>query len=221
MTRFQLVALVLLALCLPGLAAAERPAGSSPAAPKDAVSLFSKLATVQGFEARFREEKKLALLRAPVVSEGRLYYLSPGYLLRKVERPSASQVRITPKHLVVSDSGGERQIDLRSRPSVKLFVESFTRVLAGDRQALESIYNIKFVPGSDSSWTLELLPKRAPLTQLIRSVSMSGRGFAVETVRVMEANGDFSETRLFEVDPERRFSDQDRQTLFGIEAKEP
>ena len=186
-------------------------------APKDAATLLSKMASLPGLQARFREEKKLALLRAPLISEGHLFYTPPGYLLRRVEKPSASSVLITPKELVVQDAGGTQRIDLRSKPSIKLFVESFTRVLAGDHAALQRVYHLRFTPAAapDEPWTLELTPQGLPLTELIRSVHMSGQGYAVERVRVLEKGGDVSETQLFDVDPGRQFSPGEHRELFG------
>ena len=64
--------------------------------PTDARSLLEKMSTVSGLEARFVEKKKLALLKAPLVSEGRIYYTRGGYMARVIEKPVASTVRIGP-----------------------------------------------------------------------------------------------------------------------------
>jgi hypothetical protein len=221
----------LLVLGKAGFAEAERPQQAAPSQasasgskpphpnPKDAETLLAKLATLPGLEGQFREEKKLALLKLPLVSEGRLYYMPPGYLLRKVNKPSPSSVLVTPTKLVLTDRAGKQQIDLRSKPAIKLFVESFTRVLAGDHAALKRSYRVQFTPAREPSqpWELRLIPKGRPLSELIRSVMLQGRGYAVERVTVLEANGDVSETQLQGVNPRRRFSPSERRELFGLE----
>src|SRR5689334_3239312 len=102
--RCSVVSLALWALSL-GPAAAEdagataRPAAASTGttrgdagAPKpeaavaiDATGLLRAFSGMPGLEARFREEKRIALLARPLTSEGRLFFTHPGLLLRRVE----------------------------------------------------------------------------------------------------------------------------------------
>lgn len=199
----------------PGAALAQEPQSAS--------ELFTKFATLTGLEATFVEVKKLALLKMPLQSEGTLYYLKPGYLLREVNKPKAARVLITPEKLELKDEQNARQIDLRSRPDVKLFVESFTKVLAGDERALAQGFNIHFTPRpsapanpSDSVWKLTLTPKTSPLDKLVTKLVLSGKGYAVERIDVFETKGDSSETTLRVTNIGRTFTDAEKQTLFGI-----
>jgi hypothetical protein len=177
------------------------------------------MASIEGLETRFREQKQIALLKAPLVSEGRLYYKREGYLARLTEKPSASGVRITPSSLEVNSGQGYQRVDLTGRPDIKLFVESFAKVLAGDESALASLYDISFSPKTtDSGWSLILRPKAGNLVHLVKSLELRGQGFEVRELKLLETKGDTSTTVLELVSAKRTFSADEQRTFFGIAA---
>ena len=183
----------------------------------DAAGLFAALAKMPGLEAEFVEEKSIALLAAPLISTGRLFFLPPGTLARLVERPIPSTVVITPKALRISGSGHAETIDLGARPDVKLFVESFVKVLAGDLTALETLYSVSFVllPGGQGAWRLTLTPRGGAVKSLIASLELTGRGPMVDEIIVKETGGDETVTRITKANPARAFSPEEQGRLFG------
>jgi len=220
MHRRSILALALALLSWPHAASAEAPATASP---QTVDELFTKMATLSGLEATFAETKKVALLKMPLRSEGTLYYMRPGYLLRKVTAPKSSQVLITPERLELKDAQGTRTMDLRARPDVKLFVESFIKVLAGDQAALSKVFDLQFSPAAANaeppaagSWTLTLTPRAAPLNHLVRKLTLMGKGYAVERIEVLETKGDSSVTELTVKSVGRAFTEQEKQALFGM-----
>ncbi|TPV96824.1 MAG: outer membrane lipoprotein carrier protein LolA [Myxococcales bacterium FL481] len=201
--------------------ALAQPPSTAPAPvapnPTNAEELLRSLATMPGLEASFREEKHLRLLAAPLISHGKLYFAPPGYLARVVESPQPSTVVITPTSLRYDHAGEANHVDLRARPDVRSFVDSFVRVLAGDVHTLRQTYELSFAPqsGSSQAWRLELRPKAQPLAGLITRLEIRGSGLAVREIRVDEASGDWSITRIEQADPTRRFSAVERRELFG------
>ncbi|MCB9726978.1 MAG: outer membrane lipoprotein carrier protein LolA [Deltaproteobacteria bacterium] len=213
--------LLLLALVGARAQAAEPTPTRTPAPDATPVTLDSLLGAFQkmpGLEARFVEAKHLALLAAPLESSGHLYFVPPGLLARHTEAPSPSRVVIAPDAVRYSDAEGSGRIDLSARPDVRTFVESFVRVLAGDREGLARIYELKFQPpgADDPRWTLELVPRGPPLRELVTRLRIRGQGLAVEEIRVDEASGDYSVTRILEADPQRRFTPEERARLFDV-----
>ncbi len=197
----------------------EAAPSTQPAAPTDARSLLEAMSQVSGLEAKFVERKKLALLKAPLVSEGRIYYTQGGYMARVVDKPLASTVRIGPTKLEVIDDGGRKDVDLRSRPDIKTFVGSFVHVVAGDYDALAKVYTLSFAAEGDAGWLLTLVPTSPTLSKLVSKLEIRGRGYAVDSIRVLEAGGDSTEIELSSVDPEREFTAEERERLFGLPAK--
>jgi len=186
--------------------------------PGDARALMSAMAELPGLEARFVETKKLALLKAPLRSTGVLYYTRPGYLVRIVEAPTFSKVRIGPDALKVSDAAGEQTFDLSARPDIKTFVESFVHVMAGNYDALAATYDLAFTPaaGPGTPWTLLLTPKRPPLSNLVERLEVVGVDYRITTIAVLERRGDRTDIAVTEANPERTFTAAERERIFGL-----
>ena len=195
-------------------AAATKP--SPPAMTLD--RLLSQLSTMPGLEATFIERKHLKLLVKPLVSKGKLYFTAPGYLARHVLKPKPARMVITPKHLEIAQEQGTQRIDLSARKDVKTFVESFARLLAGDKKALEAVYVLKFTTSeaAPDRWSLSLTPRSSTLRALVTRLTITGKGYAVSRIRVDETSGDWTETGITAAKPKRRFEPDERRRLFGF-----
>jgi outer membrane lipoprotein-sorting protein len=202
------------------------PADAAAAAPGAGVAggtiagvdeLLERMRGVQGVSARYREEKRMALLAVPLVCEGQLYYERPGRLARLQERPDPSRVVIDGDRLEFGDAGGRDTVDLAAQPVVRAFVDSFRLVLAGDRAALAAIYRLDFqAAGPGGPWTLTLTPRRAPLDRILGRIEVQGRGVALESVRILEVGGDETRIGFTAVDTARRFTAAERRRFFRL-----
>lgn len=178
--------------------------------------LLARFRAMPGLEAQFREEKHIALLAAPLVDEGVLRFAPPGRLLRRIERPSPSALRVDGDRLEVSEGSETRTIDLSDSPLVHAFVESFRALLAGDRAALERHFTLGFEPGTGGSWRLSMKPKDAGLAKAIRRIEVQGRGVVLQRLVVDEQSGDSSVTTFHDVDVHRRYGEADVRRLFRL-----
>ncbi|MBY0398977.1 hypothetical protein K2X89_01695 [Myxococcota bacterium] len=223
-------------------------ASEAVSAPPDLAALLAGFRTMPGFEARFEEEKTLALLAAPLASRGRLYFAPPATLLRRVESPNPHDILIR-EHVVriatpqasgagqggrasgsprdsrsgASVAGARRveTIDLARRADVRPLVESMLWIFSGDLVQLESIYAIDYRvlgPGTRGGWTLRLAPRSAPLSQLIRELAITGHGHGADRLVITETSGDRTSTRILDANPARRFADGELERLFGLDA---
>ena len=61
---------------------------------------------------------------------------------------------ITATSLTMTDATGKQAIDLRARPDVKTFVESFLMVLAGDERGLAKVYRLEIAAAVGMTVTL-------------------------------------------------------------------
>ena len=200
-------------------AGAARPEGTGAV---DAASLLHAFSGMPGLEARFREEKHIALLARPLTSEGRLFFTHPGLLLRRVETPRPSEVIINSERVVLRDASGEQALDLRARKDLRPFVESLTWILAGNQKALDGVYAVTFEPERGKEpWQLTLKPKVEPLSRLIAHIRIQGSGYAVARIEVMETNGDSTLTTILDANPRRTFDAAERTKLFGASAAAP
>ena len=185
----------------------------------DVGALLDAFSKMPGLEAGFVEDKEMSLLAAPLRSEGRLYFMPKGYLLRRVSSPSVSSVLVTPSTLKINEGDTVQTLDLSERPEAKLLVGSFVSLLAGDRVALEQAYTLDYTKLPAKRWSLVLRPKDDTLKQLVASVRIGGEGLRVSSIIVHDKNGDKTTTTIIDADPNRAFTDSEKTRLFGIKAR--
>jgi hypothetical protein len=198
---------------------AEEAAGAD-GAPTFA-GLMARFAAMPGLEARFREERRSALVVEPLVCEGVLYYAPPGRLARRTLSPTPSNMVIAGGVLLLEEERGRRRIDLRSNPQVRQVVEGLLLLLSGDAAALERLYAVTFTPRPElgpAAWEMTLAPRSRPMRRAMRRVWLRGDDLAVRTMRIEEASGDETVTTFDHVDTARRYTDAELQRLFAVAA---
>lgn len=213
--RFATAFWTLLAL----LSLAAPPALVAPATAQQSApsldALLRRFAAMPGMSARFREEKRIALLAVPVRSEGVIYFTPPGKLMRRVTAPTESYALLEGGRLTFASEGERQVVELGESPVLAGFVESFRYVLAGDRAALERTYRVDY-EREGAQWRLTLKPRNEQLARFLREMVLEGEGFAVKTMTMAEVSGDVTTTEIFDVDPERRFSAAETRRLFRV-----
>jgi outer membrane lipoprotein-sorting protein len=194
---------------------AQPPATAAAAPTLDA--LLASFRGVEGMELRFREEKRIALLSMPVLSEGSVHYARPGRLARRITSPSVQVVLIEGDQLRMSEGGRVERIDLAAQPVVRSFVDTFSELLRGDRAALERVYRVTFTPGEEGRWTLALAPRSAPLDRFLREIRFEGRGTALGAMVMSEVSGDVTTTTFHDVNTARRYTPAEAARVFSLQ----
>jgi hypothetical protein len=193
------------------------PVAAEPAAPPSKLALLARqLADMPGLSARFEEEKHLSLLRAPLKSEGTLYYARPDLIARHTTQPTASSWVLQGDTLSVQGPDGVRNLDLAAAPALQPFVAALRALLRGDMAELERHFEIAFDSGDAASggWRLRLVPRQAPLRDAVSTIEVEGVAGILSSLRVREVGGDETFERFSQVDPTRRFSDAERTRIF-------
>jgi outer membrane lipoprotein-sorting protein len=203
--------LALLALLMAASAGAESPA--IPKGPLTLEALMQRMAASSGVRAEFREEKRLALLEQPLVSEGQLFFIPPARMARLTTSPGSSTLVIDGGRLAYSDEAGASNVDLGASRVARSMVENFVVLFSGDLAALRDRYQVGF-SAEDLRWRMQLVPKAAPLSQFLASVELRGRGPELEQMVVREADGDLTTTRFERVEADTRFSPEELARLF-------
>ncbi|HIF95531.1 MAG TPA: outer membrane lipoprotein carrier protein LolA [Myxococcales bacterium] len=181
--------------------------------------LAARFAAMPGLSAHFREEKHLALLMAPLKSEGTLYFSPPGLLVRHVESPISSSVLIREGRLSIVSGRSKMNIDLETNPAVRVFVDSLRLVLAGDLPALRILYRVEmlaFDPADQGAWALSLKPLDPALEKVLKVIELRGSGNRLGELRVQEVNGDLSITQFSDVNSQRLFRAEELDSLFAL-----
>ncbi|MBL4683529.1 MAG: outer membrane lipoprotein carrier protein LolA [Nannocystaceae bacterium] len=178
-------------------------------------ALMARLAAMPGLYARFTESKTIGLLAIPLINHGIVRYQPPGRLLRTIEKPHPSQVLLIKDAIWLSEGTAKpERIDLGAHPAVQSFVGSFRSLLAGDRKTLDEHFELSLRSGEGEHWTLELRPRSEAMAKIVTSMTVSGNGEIVERLVIEEATGDVSDTRFVDVDPHRRYAEDEAARLF-------
>ena len=193
-------------------------APATPAAQEAALdALLARFAAMKGLSAKFREEKTMALLAAPLINEGEIHFAAPGRLVRHTRAPVRSTVLIDGERLTFGDARGVEAISFAQNPVVGLFVASFVKIFAGDKAALKAMYKMSFEPGPTAdAWSLRLRPQVAPMDKIVDRIEVAGEGTVIQSMKVVEVGGDETLTTFAEVDVDRRFSEAELAELFRV-----
>ncbi len=194
------------------------PPPTPAAAPMTLDVLLRRFAAIPGLRARFREEKRVALLAAPLVSEGTIHYAPPGRLARHTTSPAPATVLIEGAQLRFSDGRQTTAIDMGAQPVVRQFVDSFLALVAGDGEALGRSYEMSLAPdpARPEAWALTLRPRAPAVQRALRDIVLRGTGVALESMLLREASGDETSTTFREVDAAHRYAPEEAARVFRI-----
>jgi outer membrane lipoprotein-sorting protein len=203
----------LLAAVLFALPASGEPRNDS-AQPPTLEALMRGMAGAPGVVARFREEKRLALLSEPLESRGTLYFVPPNRLSRETSEPSRTRLVIDGDRFFFRDAAGSEAMDLSASPIAREYVKNFIVLWSGDLAALRERYQPDFHADA-KGWRLALRPRGAPLSDFIERVTLEGRGRALERMELVEAGGDRTTTWFEAVRTDRAFSPEELARIFS------
>ncbi len=203
-----------LGVTLPAEAAGEP---HCPASVGEVLQPFSKLV---GLKVDFFEEKRILLLKKPLVNRGTVVFMAPGNLVRRIDSPTASAVWIRPGQFWVRDRSGERKLDVARWGPANVLVNSFLYVLRGDVDALNKHYRI-VLSCNWGAWKLDLTPRAPELAKIIRSLSITGHPGAPETLELVDGSGDTSLTRFGKPDNQVRYTEAQLKRFFSSPAAKP
>ena len=159
-------------------------------------SLMQQMTTVKHRLVQYKEEKHMDLLEIPLSSEGTLEYTAPDKLVRSVFKPSPVSYIIDNKQVSIVKGDKSRTRELDELPMVRIFVESFRAVLAGDLSSLQQHYVTEF-SGSREKWEIVLRPKDKKLATFVDKLRLSGVGDMIQLYIIEDSNGDLTRMRLF------------------------
>ena len=161
------------------------------AADNDLDRLMALLAERTRGHVSFVEQNYLAVLDRPVEASGELLYERPDRLEKRTLAPRPASLMLEKGDLTIQSGRRKRVLALHDYPQIAPFIESIRATLAGDRAALEQVFQLGF-EGSLARWTLSLVPLDAKLKAVVREIRIEGARDELHTVTILQADGDRS-----------------------------
>ncbi|MFI4905518.1 MAG: LolA family protein [Steroidobacteraceae bacterium] len=158
-------------------------------------SLMTLMSQRQHGEADFSEKKYLSMLKRPLESSGVLIYDAPDHLEQRTTRPRPQSVVLDRGIVTIQIGQRQRVLRLADYPQLAPLIDSIRATLAGDRAALERVFELDF-SGTLEHWQLRLEPRDAQLAATLKRIDMHGEGDAVREVQVQQSDGDRSVMRI-------------------------
>lgn len=179
-------------------------------------AMFARMSRITALECRFHEEKRIALLSAPILTDGTIHYVRPGRLARRITSPSPQVVLIDGANLRMWDGSHEESLDLATQPVVRSFVDSILSLLAGDRAALERSYTLA-IESSATGHVVTLTPRASPLDRFLTRIRFTMTpGYDLTRMEMTEVSGDSTVTTFSDVDDRRRYTAAELSRLFSL-----
>ncbi len=167
-----------------------------------------------GVVAQFTETKELALLTAPLVATGTIYFIPPSRMVRVVASPGRSRLVVDGDKVRFEDETGSKGLDLSASPIARQMVDSFVVLFSGNEARLKELYEADFRTDGDA-WQLHLTPRSMPLNRMVASFDMRGSGSRIDRMESVEPDGDRTVTSFGQTDVQHRFSDKELAELFA------
>jgi hypothetical protein len=184
-------AAVMLGVAAPTLGATPLTASSADASVAELDRLMVLLSRRQHGEADFNEKKYLSMLKQPIESSGVLIYDAPDHLEQRTTRPRPQSVVLDHGLVTMRIGHHHRVLRLADYPQLAPLIDSIRATLAGDREALERVFELGF-SGTLEHWQLRLEPRDPQLAATLKRIDMQGERDAVREVQVLQSDGDRS-----------------------------
>ena len=168
-------------------------AWANPMTQSDIDQLIQRLQTLHSsqpsMQANFREERHLAMLKDPVVNEGKVWFTLPDKIRREIGGKTPSTTVIDGKKMSIYYPNYQQVeiYDLEKRPIIKDSLRALTAGL--NFREIGSYYNVE---GSNegNGYHVTLTPKTASVRKLVRTVDLTiDENLAPTRVIVEDAKG--------------------------------
>lgn len=179
-------------------------------------ALLAKLRAVEAVSAQFREEKTMALLATPLISEGVVHYQKPRSLVRHTQKPRAASLLLEGDKLSFGDASHVESASIAAQPALTVLVDAFIGVLSGDKAALAQAAKLTLEAVQGDGWRIVVTPTRASLLKLVRVMEFQGVGAKLTHMRLVDANGDETKTTFSNIVLRKSFDAKERARLFRI-----
>lgn len=158
-------------------------------------SILAGLAAQPQKHFSFVQEKKLAMLEKPLVTEGELLIAADRHVTWDIRKPYVMRYEISGDTIREIDANGERVIQTGGNPLVAALSEAMAAAFSGQWQGKERLASVT-ADGKSDNWQLHIKPQSSDLQKLVSSIDVQGVQQTISTVQIRESNGDSTLIRL-------------------------
>ena len=158
-------------------------------------NILHKLAQQKNRHFHFVQEKKLALLDKPLITEGELLLDEQQTVTWDIQKPVALRYELTATSIREIDAQGERTLQTGQNPLAAALTQAMTATFSGQWKPDNTLAAIS-ATGNAQQWQLHITPRSTELQTLIQTMTVDGTQQTINTVTIIESNGDRAVIRL-------------------------
>lgn len=148
----------------------------------------------------FVQEKKLAILDKPLVTEGELQLdenpqSKTHTVTWDIQKPYALRYVLTRDTIREIDAQGERTLQVGQNPIAAALTQAMTSTFSGQWQDTDALANIT-ATGTPADWQLQVTTLAAELQPLIKTITVAGAEGIISSIVIAESNGDSTSIHL-------------------------
>jgi hypothetical protein len=148
----------------------------------------------------FVQEKKLAMLDKPLVTEGELLLDDNPHdknhtVTWDIQKPYALRYVLTRDTIREIDAQGERTLQVGQNPIAAALTQAMAATFSGQWKDTDALASIT-AAGTPTDWQLQIHPLAAELQPLIKTISVTGNEGIISSIVIAESNGDSTTIHL-------------------------
>jgi hypothetical protein len=152
-------------------------------------TVLSALAKQKNRHFHFVQEKKLAMLDKPLITEGELLLDEQQTVTWDIKKPFALRYVLTTTSIREIDAQGERTLQTGQNPLAAALTQAMTATFSGQWKEDSTLATIT-ATGNKQQWQLHITPRASELQTLIQTMTVDGTQQTINTVTIVESNGD-------------------------------
>jgi hypothetical protein len=176
----------ILGLTLPFRVHADQAENSNPVLQ---ARILQQLANQSQKKFHFLQEKKLAILSKPLVTEGELLLKENDTLIWDIQQPYAIRYELHPGLIKEMDANGERTMPTGSNPLAAALTQVMVAAFSGHWENRNDLAKVSAY-GTETAWELEIIPYSIDLQKLIQGITVNGSNSNIHQINILEINHD-------------------------------
>jgi len=137
----------------------------------------------------FVQEKKLAMLNKPLITEGELLLKEDNVVIWDIQKPYAIRYELHRNFIKETDANGERTISPGTNPLAAALTEAMMAIFSGHWENQENLAHLS-ADGTIAKWKLDVTPRSTDLQKLIQHITVDGSTNAITQINIIESNND-------------------------------
>ncbi|MDE6296759.1 MAG: outer membrane lipoprotein carrier protein LolA [Muribaculaceae bacterium] len=152
---------------------------------------------IKSMSCSFTQTKHLSLLKDKMVSEGKMWYKSPGKLRWEYTSPYKYQLIFNGTKVYVANKNRKDVIDTKSNRIFKEVARIMMETVTGNALSNSGDFT-RTVSKDNSSYLVTLVPKKKEVKQMFTKIVLhfSQKGYSITEIDLYEKNGDRTNIRL-------------------------